>query len=394
MREGKRPPILCVDDEQNVLDGIRRHLRRKFDVTTATSGRDGLDTIASAEEPFTVVLSDMKMPGMDGAAFLAKVRVESPDSVRMLLTGQAGLAETIAAINDGRIFQFLSKPCPPDTLIQAVENANRQYELITSEKVLLEQTLQGSITVLTEILSLAKPEAFGRASRLRQYVTNTMSGTDGDKWAVEIAAMLSQLGTITLPSETIERLYYGKELSDEEKHLVEESDRRAEELLAHIPRIEPVREILRQKDRPFEGDESIPTGARLLRIASDFDLFQAKGLTVDEAIARMRKEGDAYDPTLLERLAEAYGGSRGEVETGRIDLDEVEEGMILAEDLFMSNGTLLIARGQEITAPVLAHIHNFSRTGRLAGSIRVRFPRGRESALSGAGTGTGKGADS
>src|SRR5205823_11426086 len=128
-------------------------LRRRFDVASATSGADGLAALEKATGAVAVVISDMRMPAMNGAAFLAQVRQRWPDTVRMLLTGQSEIEAAIAAVNEGQIFRFLSKPCPADQLLAAVMAAVAQHDLITAERVLLEQTLHGSIKTLTEILS-------------------------------------------------------------------------------------------------------------------------------------------------------------------------------------------------------------------------------------------------
>src|SRR5512141_2774337 len=111
MIAAKKPSVLCVDDERIVLEGLALHLRRRFDVTMAESGAEGLDAIRGSGK-FAVVLSDMRMPGMRGAEFLAQVRQLSPETVRVLLTGYADLESAIAAVNEGQIFRFLNKPCP------------------------------------------------------------------------------------------------------------------------------------------------------------------------------------------------------------------------------------------------------------------------------------------
>src|SRR5579872_5364165 len=110
MDRNTRASILCVDDEPRVLDGLTRVLRRDFVVSTALSGADGL-ALLSQGGPFAVVMSDMRMPVMDGATFLQNVRQTSPDSTRVLLTGQTEIESAIAAINRGNIFRFLLKPC-------------------------------------------------------------------------------------------------------------------------------------------------------------------------------------------------------------------------------------------------------------------------------------------
>jgi C4-dicarboxylate-specific signal transduction histidine kinase len=149
-----KPRLLCVDDEPNVLEGLKHVLRRHVDVTTATSGSEGLHRVVE-EGPFAVVLSDFAMPGMNGAQFLGHVRHAAPDTVRLLLTGQATLDDTIAAVNDGNIFRFLKKPCAPPDLIRALEDAVEQARLITADRRLIERKLEAMASHLVRAERLA-----------------------------------------------------------------------------------------------------------------------------------------------------------------------------------------------------------------------------------------------
>ena len=159
MSTASQPRVLCVDDEPRVLEGLESNLAWHYDVHTAPGGIEGMEIVRS-NGPFAVVISDMQMPGMDGATFLGKVRAESPDTTRILLTGYSDIDAAAAAVNKGSIFRFLNKPCGPDVLLPAVEEAAEQYRLVRGEKDLLENTLSGSIRVLTDVLSLAAPFAF------------------------------------------------------------------------------------------------------------------------------------------------------------------------------------------------------------------------------------------
>ena len=122
-RGGMTERVLLVDDEPLVLEGLKRQLRKKIEVETAVGGREGLALIERSE-PFAVVVSDMRMPEMNGSQFLEQVRKRSPDSVRMILSGQAEIESTIAAVNLGQIFRFLTKPCSTEALIAALDRAS------------------------------------------------------------------------------------------------------------------------------------------------------------------------------------------------------------------------------------------------------------------------------
>lgn len=366
MNAKPKPRILCVDDEPLILDGLALHLRRNCQLFTATGGAEALRVLES-EPAMAVVISDMRMPGMDGAAFLAEVRSRWPDVVRMLLTGQSDIESAIAAINKGQIFRFLTKPCPPPALLGAVQAALAQYELVTAERVLLEQTLHGSIKALTDMLALVNPVAFGRATRVKQVVSDIADELAlKERWQVEVAAMLSQIGHMTLPSETAERVYYGRALSSDDQRLVARLPMVTESLLGNIPRLETVRDILRTYPTalPPAATPEDPAraaavrGACILRLAVDFDALESS----DRASARLAvatlcgREG-RYAPDALAALVAARGARAAEVR--EVSSTELREGMVLAEDVKTDGGVLLVARGHEITARFIERIRNF-----------------------------------
>src|SRR6266481_5372243 len=125
--------ILCVDDEANVLEAYQRNLRKRFSIDTALGGEAALALIGS-QGPYAVIVADMQMPGMNGVEFLTLAREKAPDTVRIMLTGNADQKTAVEAVNKGQIFQFLNKPCPPEMLGTALANGVRQYSLITAER--------------------------------------------------------------------------------------------------------------------------------------------------------------------------------------------------------------------------------------------------------------------
>ncbi len=131
-----KPRVLFVDDEPLVLKGFQLHLRKRFEVHTAESGEEGL-TVMERDGPFEVVVSDMRMPGMNGAEFLSHARQRWPDTVRILLTGYADTTSAIQAVNEGQIFRFLTKPCRPDELAAAVHDGVREQRRVTADRSLL-----------------------------------------------------------------------------------------------------------------------------------------------------------------------------------------------------------------------------------------------------------------
>jgi response regulator RpfG family c-di-GMP phosphodiesterase len=376
-----KPRVLCVDDEPNVLEGLRRHLRREYDVEIAGGGAAGLAALEGSG-PFAVVTSDLRMPEMDGVAFLRQVRAQTPDTVRVLLTGNADLSAAVAAVNEGHIFRFLTKPCPPETLAAAVDAAVAQHRLVTAERVLLEQTLRGSIQALTEILAVTNPAAFGRATRAKQLVTRLIARLGlADGWAIEVAAMLSQIGCVTLPSAVAEKLYHAHALSEAEQQMVARLPAVTEKLLGSIPRLEMVRDILAHQHDRFDGGRAsgraqgpIPPGALLLKIALDWDTLQAQEMNPGLALDTLRGRQGWYDPAVLQALAEEVGAEGDGAEIREILLRDARVGMVLMQDVTTRAGVLMIARGQEITEGLHERIHNFSDHLGIREPVRVALP--------------------
>jgi CheY-like chemotaxis protein len=373
-----RARVLCVDDEPNVLAGLMLHLRRRYDVETAPSGAAGLDALRRYPDT-AVVVSDMRMPGMDGAAFLRTVRCVSPDTTRVLLTGHADLDSAISAVNEGQLFRFLTKPCPPEALLASVAAAAEQHRLVTSERELLEKTLRGSVSALTDVLSLANPLAFGRATRLRQLVGEIAATLQlPERWPIEVAATFSQMAAIILPPETVEKLQSDAPLSADERAMAERLPSVTERLLSNIPRLESVRAILAAAARPRcadavpDADPLVARGAEILRIAVDFDVLEAQGhagaLAVDILLGR-----SGYDGGVLEALAAVRGGTVSR-DVREVPIAGLCAGMVLLDDVRMTNGLLLVARGYEVTASFIERVRNFR--GMVKEPLRVEV-RGR-----------------
>jgi response regulator RpfG family c-di-GMP phosphodiesterase len=382
------PSILCVDDEPNLLQSMALSLRRHFKVTTASSGHEGLEKLAS-DGPFAVVVSDMQMPSMDGPTFLANVRNMAPDVVRVVLTGRSDRDAAIEAVNLGHIFRFLCKPCPTDTLVETLAFAVDQHRLLTAERVLLEDTLRGSIRVLTNILSISQPAAFGRSSRILGYVRalGEQIGAPVD-WRLECAAMLAPLGCVTLPPETAERLYFGEDLDASERAMAERIPEETERLLRDIPRLEGVLELLACARRSFEpmagepkgrnGDD-LPLGARILRLATDYEELEARGDPSSKGMATLESRAGVYDPALLEALGEVTGTETASARVEELALDEIEPGMILVDDMRGRDGRLLLARGREVTREVVARLQNLTARDRVDHvRVSVPIPQGRK----------------
>jgi response regulator RpfG family c-di-GMP phosphodiesterase len=318
-------------------------------------------------------VSDMRMPGMDGATLLKHVRLLHPETARILLTGDPGRDVAMAAVNEGQIFRYLTKPCPPDQLRTAIEAGVAHHRLLVAERVLLQETLIGCIRALIDILAITNPVAFGRATRVKRLAAELAAamGTTGF-WQLEAAAMLSQIGYISLPTELVEKLYYGKRLTPEERVLADGAPQVAQKLLGRIPRLEPVMEILAASQQ-VKGDVPeglIKIGAGILRLVLEYDTHIAQGRPVNEAIAAIRSQTLRHDGKLVERLEWLVGALVGAQELTEVPVGDLVPGMVFMDDLRTHVGTLLVPTGFEVTETFLERMRNFG-PGILQERVRV-----------------------
>jgi response regulator RpfG family c-di-GMP phosphodiesterase len=372
-----RPRILCVDDEPLVLEGLRDTLRRSFEVRVAEGGAEGLALLRADVQGYAIVLSDMRMPGMSGSVFLREARRVAPLAVRMLLTGHSDMDSAAKAVNDGQIFRFLTKPCHPEELMRACAAAVWQHRLAVTERVLLEETLHGSIRALTDVMALASPAAFGRGVRVKQRLARFLPAIGmEDGWELEVAAMLSHLGAITLPDAAAEKLYAAVPLAPHEAEMVDRVPAVTERILANIPRLEGVRQILANYRRSFDSiasDGLLPVGARVLRILLDYDELETQSVPDSVALDAMRSREGVYDPDLLEAFAGVVGVGRQEARVREVGVREVSVGMTLAADVRSRAGHLLIARGYPVTRELVDRLRNF-QDGHVREPVRVFDP--------------------
>lgn|SRR5450631_910008 len=376
--------VLFVDDEAHVLDAIQRTLRKQVDLQTATSGAEGLRLLREAG-PFALVISDMRMPSMNGAQFLAQVREQQPDVVRMILSGQADLQATIAAVNDGHIFRFLSKPCPPDQLLAAVEQGLEQHRLVTAEKVLLEQTLSAAVKMLIELLGMVSPAASSRAARLQRYVVELSAALAlPPRWEWGLAAFVSQIGCVALPKEMLSKVDAAQLLNDEEKRLYESHPEVAAKLLAAIPRLEEVATIviaqfgaidMTGKPDDMRNWDVASIGQVLLRTSIEFDRHVTRGATRERAAletSRAINFGLLREPVLSALQTLTVANVKFIVR--QLRAKDLAPGMVLDEDLMSPKGVRLVPCGQEVTRSLIVRLSSIAGGVGVVEPFRVRVP--------------------
>jgi response regulator RpfG family c-di-GMP phosphodiesterase len=366
--------ILFVDDEPNVLSAIQRQLHNLFEVDTASNPIDALVALENCSD-YAVVVADMGMPKMSGVEFLAKAAEVSPDTVRIMLTGYLNQSTAAEAVNQGGIFRFLNKPCSTEKLVQTLEAAVARYQLLIAEHDLLQNTLGGILKVLAEILALAEPKTFGQAEALRDSVRRLAASLKiTPTWDLEAAAQLSQIGSITIPPELILKARQGQPLTDAEKEVFNDIPLVGSSLLAQIPRLENVARIVLYQHKNFDGSgfpnddvagETIPLGARMLRLLVDLAQLQSGGLQRPAALEQLRARAGCYDPRLLQALqpgpgAAATAPAKTQLAVAAIVFADLRIGHILRGNLETKDNILLVTAGNKITPMLMHRLRNFA----------------------------------
>lgn len=352
MSERQPARVLCVDDEPIVLEILAHQLRREFTVVTAGSAEKALEQLGGDRPPFSVVLADMRMPGVTGVALLRQVQQIAPDTVRVLLTGQGDVDTIVSAVNEAQVYRFLTKPCTGQALISAIRSAADQHRANVEERAAVDRTLQGALKMLADVLALTSPAISAKVGRLQSLIKD-VAGPLGvaDRWPLEVAAMLSQITTAM-----------------------------ANQVLAAAPRTEEIRAILAaqrgQGVRPMvTAGEPFAAAALILRAAIDYDSYETMGLPAQAVIDMMRARADVYDANLLAALAAArVKAAKPALAVKEIALAEIEPGMIFADDVVLKTGLVLVSRGFEVTERFIERAKTF-KDGRVREPVKVLIPK-------------------
>jgi CheY-like chemotaxis protein len=382
--DSETPLVLVVDDELTTLETLSYQIGQDFRVMTAENGHAAL-AVLDQHGPFAAVVSDQRMPGMDGLELLERVRVGHPDIVRVLHTAQTELAVAVSAINEGKVFSFLCKPCPTDNLRRTVREAVDQYHAVLAERAMLERTVQTSLQALFSWMELVNPRAFARAERIRDLAQALCRELDLPyTWQIEVAAMASQMGAITLPATVMERLNRGLPLPDDEQKMTHALPEVAVRLLNGIPKLDEVVEImdaLRATDarRPdLSNRRPVPEpmpAVGVLRAAIEYQALVGRGVSVEGALAILERS-PGQDSTVLEALSRTLGTPLRSETVRAVRVSELEVGMRIAEDVISVNGITLIGRGVRLSPTLLERLIEVKRNAQLAEPMLVDISAG------------------
>ena len=432
--EAQLPTILCVDDEPNILSSLRRLFRAKgFQVRIAEGGQAGLALMES--EPIDLVISDMRMPEMDGAQFLAQVRERWPDTIRMLLTGYSDVTAIIDAINRGEIYRYITKPWDDNDILLIVRRALERKTLEQEKKRLealaarqneelkaLNASLETKVEERTTELRVAHDSLLGANEKLKSnFVTtlkvfSTLIEMRGGNLAghsrrvadlarrialklqldnkivqvIFVAGLLHEIGKVGFADELLSTpvaLMKPPQLETYRKHPV-----LAEQLLLPLTDLREASEMISAQFERFDGtgfpegraQEAIPIGARILTLASDFDNMQIgaltpRNLTAEEAkIIIVHGSGSRYDPAVVTAFVALLGGAPREeaaperVREIQVTSSEMEVGMVLSRDLITPNGLLMLSADHVLDARLIRKIIDFERSNRIQLTAYVR----------------------
>ena len=378
--------ILFIDDDPNLLAAFQRNLRKQFDFDTALGGPEGLDKIRT-QGPYALIVVDMRMPGMDGVEFLEQAQKLAPDSVRMMLTGNADQQTAVDAVNRGHVYRFLNKPCPPETLVPALENGLKHFEMLRMEKELLEGTLMGSVKMLSEVLGMVAPEALGRGQRLRESVRVFARFINATPvWELEVAALLSSIGCAALPAGVLEKLSNGDDRTLEEEKIIRRIPQIGHDLLAGIPRLEGVARIILFQHKAFDGSdippikcagENLPVGARMLKILGDRLALEAEGVVKQRAYQAMESRVGVYDPRLLQLSFACFkdflaNSVSSDSPVRSLYVKELSADQVVVSDIITPEGVVLIGAGNRLTPMVLERLRNYEALGEVKQPVLVQ----------------------
>ena len=371
-----KPRVLFVDDDTLLLSAIGRSFWNRYELVTAESGPAALD-IVRRSPPFAVVVADMMMPGMDGITFLKKFAEISSLTTRIMLTGEARLDTAMEAVNHGQVFRFLTKPCDEENFGAVIDVGIRQYQLVTAEKSLLEDTLSGSVQILVELLSVFDPKAFGLTQKVREYALKLASAMNlPAPWDLGLAALLCRIGKLAIPMELHAKVSRGERLTLQETEVFRMVPEYGRAMVTQIPRLQSVARFILYSTKDYDGEgypvdgiarEDLPLESRILKVATDFVEQSHIRKSKPVVVAQMKTLRGKYDPAVLAALDALVNADKSEfINQSRslLGFEALRIGMVLAGDLFSDRGFVVLPAGTRLSA---FHIERLRSLGTLNG---------------------------
>lgn len=374
------PRVLCVDDDERLLAGLELRLRRRFDVSTATSAAEALAKLGRST-PFAAVISDMRMPNADGARFLSAIRRVAPETTRILLTGQADVASAIAAVNDGEIFRFLLKPIDAPALIAVLDEAVARHRELVAQQTLTEEVLRGTVDLLAASMASLSPNLAMQSNRARALVADvSLEAAPRQGWVAELAAVAIHLALAEVAPDLALRWRARLPLNADEVRSIDTAMRHTVALLRRIPKAGPICDaivaVAPRADGKAWGTPSatVEIPVRILYLALYFDAALQRGVAADEVLDELRQGASSDDLTLIALLAAAP--SQLEPGSTRVPLGRVQPGRRITHDVRLPNGVLFLPKGHDVTLATLDMLDALDEESRHVRVVTIASPRG------------------
>lgn len=317
LNKAEKHTILIVDDEINNLMLLKRTFRGQYNILTAGNGVEALDVVKEHGDEISLIVSDQKMPIMEGTDFLKQVRQTHPQIVKILLTGHVDPDIIISAINDCGLFQYILKPFEVEELKIAVENGIEKYELSNDNKVYfneLRTLFYQTISAISNSLDTKDSYTNGHSLRVTLYsmiLAKELNLDNSYLEDIEIAGLLHDIGKIAMPKNI---LCKPGRLTDEEFLVLKTHPAKGEKIVLNVNKLESISAWVRSHHEKYDGTgyplglkgEEIPLAARIIAVADTYDAMTStrsyrKALEHDVAISEIKRcAGTQFDPKLAE----------------------------------------------------------------------------------------------
>lgn len=351
------PKIIYVTAEKHYAKEALAVLGKAFEVTVATTAKDGFLKL-SKDQGARVVISDLRLPDVDGITFLAKVRSDFPKVVRILASGDEDFKALTGAVNLAHVYTILPRPCDPKVLRKAVVEAVKLYGKVRPDADALRDTMFGTVRMLVDILDLTHPVAVRRSKRIRRRARKVSEEVNAmTPQFMDMVVLLSNIGCVGLPAGLLKKIEKGASVSKEEQQIFLTHPSIAAHLLENIPRMGKIANVIRHQNTPCS--EKPPLGARVLKACIDLDHLQIKGMSADKGIEYMRGKPDVYDVKVVDALGKHLGDS-GKTVCNEISVAELKPGMVMQADMVTESGTVLLQKGDVLSDSSYQRINAFS----------------------------------
>lgn len=338
------------------------------------------------------ILLDMVLPGMSGLEFARSVRNLPNGDIPYILAATSWPEDQLKNILEAGANDYIQKPIDlnlfsvrikiAEQVIANMQDRHRLHQqmkdMVTQD--VLQSTLNGFIRIITNVLSQTASLAFGRSERVARLVSEFSVLVNLEKdWELNAAAMLCQIGCITVPKDILAKAMTDELLSEKEYEQFSAQARYGADMLSQVPRMERIAQIIAYQDKHYDGSglpadsvkgDEIPSASRILKIALDLDTLIQTGISRTDALREMASRAGWYDPKLLEIFSRVDSRPpRGAAM--RVWVDQLRDGMILAENVVSKSNALLVMKGHEITPLIRKQLSNFSKNYHIQQPIEV-----------------------